>query len=360
MGLVLFATLVVVVLGVIFFITQNNTAAGYGTPAPDATCNTYEYNGEDAVNLVFFASEALTQEYVEYLFTVEPFAEYRPSFNVYYINKEVTCDTYKGIATLCHSKDLVMDAGACPHDYRIVLQDAGDLRSSAYQGTGSINTNHPMSVFIHEFAHLTVLADEEYEPARAHDSSVNCKQSCEEFTNADGCFEGCSEGDLFRSINNGVMRTLRTDELGSHNEFVIEEWLISISQDTAGLTGNAISAIEDCVEQEYFLITQNGRERVKGCSPQVSAKTSNLAVGKANNQDVFVWGYDPTLRTEGPGSGDEGLINDGQDGTFRDDSISIITVPLESGADALEIRDENGVVENEVSLAPIGSIACII
>jgi len=364
--LILFGVLAVVILGIIFVITSGPSTNIYPLPVPSSECNTLSYNGEDAIDLVFFANEENTQKYMDHLLETEPYNEFPNAFNVYYINQEVECEEYKGIAILCHSRELLQEAGACPHDFTIVLKEAGNLRSSAYQGVGSINTNHPMSVFTHELGHLFLSLDEEYLGGTPHINSINCKDACEEFTSSDGCYEGCSEGDLYRSIDNGVMRTLNTNEYGTHNENEMREWLTeNTGQQPSTITGSAVAEeIAECFSNTYIYVKADTKTReviekqlLIGCYPQITSGPNTAALIK-NENVVGGISYDPFLYTEAPGVQTED-INDRANGVYTDEPV-VLALSEEASPDALQLFSEQGDLEMEIQLSDLGGIPCVI
>jgi len=246
-------------------------------------CKTIAFNDEHALNLVFFSPEGDAREYSEYLLDSEPFKDYPNSFNFFYIDSyKPECELYKGIAIYCHSRELIKKAASCPYDYIAVLDEMeSKIRSSVYQNVMSINTNHPKSVFLHEFGHAFANLAEEYAPARIPRGSKNCKTKCGKFEGEiDGCFHECSNSGHHRSIENGVMRTLSTDDYGIYNDKIISELIEnSISKDSQ-ITGAVISeSFKDCKNKHYFMadvdykdgrFKSKGVSKHRGCSPNPS------------------------------------------------------------------------------------------
>ncbi len=179
-------------------------------------------------------------------------------------------------------KNLIKKAASCPHDYIVVLDEMdAKIRSSAYQNVMSINTKHPKSVFLHEFGHSFANLAEEYTPAKIPRGSENCQKSCDKFEGEGSCFKGCSNTNYYRSIENGVMRTLSTDDYGIYNDNLISELIEKSVPKDLQITGAAVSEFSNSCKNKYFSIvetayngekfTQIGQaELTAGCSPNPS------------------------------------------------------------------------------------------
>lgn len=244
-------------------------------------CNSLKFNGEEKINLVFFSTKEQAELYSETLFSTKPFSENQEVFNVFYIDSYIPdCKIYKDVALFCHSSELVKKSASCPNDFIFVLQDIPEsIRSSAYLNVGSLNTNHPKSVIIHEFGHLFANLAEEYVPAIPPFNSKNCVSKCSSFGEKENnCFEGCSKSSLFRSSENSVMRTLHSQEYGEFNSQLINSKINKYK--SSKITGSAINTISNCYEQTFLLvrgkshmgefsITSTSLE--SGCSPKISS-----------------------------------------------------------------------------------------
>ena len=223
------------------------------TQAVLENCNTLEFNSNQATNIVFFSGKEQAEEYKNFFQETAPFDKYKKAFNFYYIDSYTPkCELYQGIAILCHNKETIKKGASCPNDYLIVLEEhPTNIRSSSYENVMSINTNHPLSVLTHEFGHAFANLAEEYTPAKIPKGSENCAQECSDFGyETDGCYEGCSESTYQRSIANGVMRTLSSNEYGKLNEALIIGKIRKNSPTT--ITGKAIQEL--CEEKSYYLI----------------------------------------------------------------------------------------------------------
>ncbi len=186
-------------------------------------------SGEGKVNIVFLTDGVSTnnvEEYAEFLLNSKIFSENKEKFNFYYAG-EGDCELIEGIAIYCYSKELLKKSSVCPNDYIIVLADEPKkMRSSAYFNVMSININHDKNVILHEFGHVFANLADEYVPSIIPWGAKNCVKACdifEEYEVIEGCYEGCSEEDYFRSAENSVMRSLKTGDYGKLNEELIGE-----------------------------------------------------------------------------------------------------------------------------------------
>src|SRR3989344_5767232 len=175
-------------------------------------CKVARYVGENAINFVFFSTKEDALGYSDFLLKEKPF------------NK---------------------NADTCPNDYVVVLQEKeNSIRSSAYQGVMSLNKVHPLSVFNHEFGHVFAEFAEEYltDNTNLPRRAKNCVADCTEFEGLnEGCYLGCTRSDYYRSIENGVMRTLSVSNYGNFNENVLEERIEEdISSSFSQITGKFV------------------------------------------------------------------------------------------------------------------------
>ena len=78
---------------------------------------------------------------------------------------------------------------------------------------------------MHEFGHVFANLADEYVPSNIPWGAQNCANECGKFGKfgSTGCYLGCSEDDFYRSSENSVMRTLRTDEYGDVNTQIINK-----------------------------------------------------------------------------------------------------------------------------------------
>jgi len=244
----------ILVLGVIlFYITRTSEKVEIDLEK----CESIEYNGENNINVVFMSEKKAAENYIESLFKFEPFGQNRNKFNFYLIKDyQPECELYKGIALYCYSKDLVKKSGSCPNDYVVVVKElAKGVRSSAYMNVVSINSKHDDNVFAHEFGHVFANFAEEYTPAKIPKKSKNCVKSCNKFEGKENeCKGGCSKDSYFRSIDQGVMRTLKTNEFGSYNEYFIQKRIDESTKESSKITGNVVMDEEKCSKESYLLV----------------------------------------------------------------------------------------------------------
>jgi len=225
-------------------------------------CNSLIYNGENGINLVFISSKNAAESYSNSLFSLSPFKENPSAFNVYYIDAYTPeCEIYKGIALLCYSQEIIEKASSCPSDYIIVVkQEDSSIRSSSYMNVMSLNSAATKSVLAHEFGHALANLADEYTPAEIPRKSENCQSGCDKFANQDTCFQGCSKTDFYRSVENGIMKTLSSTSYGQFDESLLNT---KMSQKTSTITGSAISEPIDCSNQNYYLIEGNYSQQNK-------------------------------------------------------------------------------------------------
>jgi hypothetical protein len=341
---------------------------------------------EDAINIVFISDEDSARDYGNYLLESAPFSEFKDSFRFFNLDIDVDCEKYKGIAILCHSKDLIKKASSCPNDYIIVLKEEDSyLRSSAYQSVLSINTAHPFTVLLHEIAHaIAFLAEEYFVPAgKVPKNSLNCVEECDEGFGdlRDGCYQECTTGSHFRSIKLGVMRTLQTDQYGLFNEQIIRSRIVEDKEDASvfdkitgkivSITGSAIvdENYGDCINRKYYLgefkqkdgeLETVSEEIVRGCVGHGGSGNFKYNLRDSDGEIVLDKNFNPEIIfTSAPGT-EEDADGDAEtiDGdVFENEDEFIITVPVSSGTPTLEIEDENGNVIEEVK---IGREPCLV
>lgn len=312
------------------------------------TCNTLQFSSPNAINLVFFSTEAEATEYSEYLLNSEPFSEFSENFNVYFIDSFLPeCEIYRGVAFLCYSREVLRAAASCPNDYIYVLKDGdSSIRSSAYRNVISVNLRHPLSVILHETGHAMFNFAEEYIPGEIPPLSKNCQETCENFDGEiDGCFIGCSDNSHSRSVEAGVMRTLSSEDYGIYNDNLIRAEIERQSQiSESAITGNAISEIDDCKNSVHdSVIVENGeivgKIRTVGCPSE--------------NKNVVT----PYLFTDAPKKTNLEILE--MDGfTYIDPKIpTIVQIPEGETSTSLEVVDSEGkIVDKQVDLSKIQNI----
>ena len=294
-------------------------------------CKTIQKNSNNGIDIVFFAdNEKIVKEYTDYFLSVSPFDNYKDRFNFYYIGDYYPlCELYKGIALLCYSRDLIKKASSCPNDYIVVInsEEGEEIRSSSYMNVMSVNAKHPSSVIIHEFGHAFVNLAEEYVPAKIpRNSAGNCAADCNEFEGRnDGCYKGCSLAEYSRSVENGIMRTLRTDNYGIYNEMVVVNKIEKTTLADGVITGKAVGDVSnkgDCADEEYYSIelqVDNGEGGLSiadkdintGCFGESGSGDYSFAYVNDDGESFELGEFNPLdIRTDLPG---EEIGIDGED-----------------------------------------------
>ena len=303
-------SIIIVILLVIFIVISQVTSYSPTQKNNLEECNSLVYNGENAFNLLFYSNKQDAEKYSNYFFKTYPFSENKNTFNIYYIdNYQPKCELYRGIAILCYSKELIKKSASCPNDFIIVLKDEkSEIRSSSYMNVLSINSNHQLSVLSHEFGHAFGNFAEEYTPASIPKGSQNCQLSCESFgENKDGCFEGCSKDNAFRSIQSGVMRTLSTNIFGKYNDALLLSKINAKNKASITgnvITGNAINEENSCSEKNYYLIEATYKEDKinlisktleNGCFGENGEGPFTYKIIKEDNSEIPEKGFNPEL-----------------------------------------------------------------
>ena len=380
----LLGVMIIVLIGLIIY-----TVGGIGLSGVELEeCGVLQ-NNNGKINIVFFSEKKDAEKYVNYFLNFYPFVDFQNAFNFFYINSyKPKCELYKGIAILCYSRELIKKAGSCPNDYIVVLEDREQsLRSSSYVNVMSINSRQPLSVLAHEFAHVFANLAEEYVPAKIPRGAPNCPGDCSGFEGREnGCYDGCSETEKIRSIENGIMRTLRSKDYGSFNDvFIIgrineessgeeavgvspsEEPTINTFMDPL-IVGRAINdeGRADCSREKYYLIEGrlsdenievNSRSVEMGCIGDngyggfnydlIMKDGGSLKGGKFNPELIF---------TAAPGSDEEGLI-DGD--VFVSDRNFLLRIPIIENSRELEIMADE-ILLGSINLYDIGGRACLL
>jgi len=349
---------IAIIIVLLFFISESS----FQSPTNLEECKTAAFNGENKVNLVFFATKENTQKYSNFFLQTSPFNKNKDSFNFYYIDSyEPECEIYQEQAILCKEKEITQKAASCPHDFIVVVKDLDDssLRSSAYKNIISLNSKHQSSVLTHEFGHVFANLADEYIPAIIPKGSKNCASSCDNFPeNIDGCFQGCSKDNYYRSIDKGVMRTLSTNNYGALNENIISEKIPK--QNT--LTGQATSDLNtECSEQEYYLIkgfVKNSKIEIqqqtieKGCAPSI---TSGDYIYKITGEKTLEGNFNPKLIFTDAQKLNEQEI---QGAVFEYEGEFYLSIPKVNKADTIEILDNNQQQIQQVNFEELSSFPC--
>lgn len=346
--------ILVIILGILNF-SQVQTSAEIKNLEQ---CNILEFNGEEKLNLVFFGTEKESRDYTDYFLESSPFDKYKESFNFYFIDDfKPSCEFYKGKAILCNSRELMRKAASCPHDYIIVLKDEPkQIRSSSYKNVMSINTQHPKSVLLHEFGHGFANLAEEYTPAKIPRGSKNCVSDCSKFNGKiNDCSQECSKSNYYRSVSEGVMRTLTTDNFGIFNENLIIELIKkAVPQTKNSITGNVINTYTDCSKQEYAIVdispgNAKALEKGLGCSPKNSG-AGEFSYDLNGEKNTF----SPTIFTEFQQEDSPVITGDSEER----DSFSLL-VPFESNEQQIKIFDSEGNLYAKTGFGETGRTLCL-
>jgi hypothetical protein len=333
------------------------------SPADLETCKIIQQPEKGTINIVFFSSKENAEKYTKSLLDISPLDENKEQFNIYYINDFVpNCEIYKGMALLCYNRELIKKASSCPNDYIIVIKDEGSsIRSSAYMNVMSINYKNHLTVLAHEFGHVFANLAEEYTPAKIPRGSENCVSTCEKFEGeTNGCFQGCSEANYYRSIDRGIMKTLTSKNYGIFDKNIILEKINKELMLSPKFTGNAIKIL-DCSEEEYYLI--------KGLynTGEVFIQDKTIERGCLGKNGVGGLEYNLILKDDTAFQKEEfnpeliftdiqGEIEiDGE--TYESDKEFFLKIPIIENSKTLEISKEDKLI-TEINLQDLGSRPC--
>jgi len=229
--LVLIIIIIVVILLIVIFVVFNILKPLSSSPVVEGNCEVIATNeGNNKIEIVFLTDEVSKKEvkkYADYLVDSEPFLGNKEKFNIYYAG-DANCEILKGEFLFCYSKELLKKSSVCPNDYIIVLtNEKSSIRSSAYLDVISLNINHNKNVLLHEFGHIFGNLADEYVPSVLPRGAKNCARECDKFGdyNIEECYEGCTKSNYYRSSDNSVMRTLRTDDYKELNTLLLKEIL---------------------------------------------------------------------------------------------------------------------------------------
>ncbi|MBT3416551.1 hypothetical protein HON86_01460 [Candidatus Woesearchaeota archaeon] len=271
--------IIIIVSTFTFLIFKDNFSTGVRSPSqPLPGCVEMKNDGNyaESIDIVFLADNfenldkfrKISDEMVKSFFETTPYDEYKDRFNFFRIEKldnDYNCDyNYGGDAIVCKPGNIKRAAASCPNDYPIVLVDVSGiqklfqhLRSSAWMGTASLNSDDDPLVFTHEFAHLFADFADEYEFEGDVDwSAPNCDSdlsSCSKFDIVDDheCILGCVNRDHARSIHTGIMRDYwKSKVYGNYNEAILRE---IIEEDSRPQTSELQKSPLNYVELQYSM-----------------------------------------------------------------------------------------------------------
>jgi hypothetical protein len=355
---IIFISVFIVALALTAFFTAKKLSNS-PTESELEQCNTLQYNGKNKESIVFLSERNKAEKYMNSLFKVSPFDKNKENFNFYQIDYQPDCENYKGIAILCYSKQVLKKAGSCPADYIVVLKDQpSNIRSSSYMNVISLNQNNNENVFTHEFGHAFANLADEYVPAQIPKGSKNCQRSCDGFNGIGECSLGCSEEKRFRSINQGIMKTLSSSSFGAFNEEIINSKISRSSK----ITGNVIQTSTNCGKEEYYLI--EGKLNAEG----INILSKSIEIGCVGNNGAgpfsynLILGNQQVIKTEE--FNPEMIFTDQVEtlslsgGPVISEKSFLLKIPIIENSDKLEIINEE--IKTNVSLKDIGARPCII
>ena len=354
-ALIMLAVAALIIVIALLFVKQT-----YLAPVSLDECKVLKYSGEGKPSVVIFSDNQIAQEYMNFFFSIKPYDKNKDKFNFYYIDSyEPNCDIYQGVALLCYSRELIKKAASCPNDYIVVIGKGNEgLRSSSYMNVISIVYGTRMTVFSHEFGHAFANFADEYTPASIPKNSKNCVPDCGSFGEGkEGCFEGCSRDDYFRSIDAGIMSTLDSMTYGKFDENII----ISKIRESAGITGSAVLANRDCSKETYILLDGNysdgkmsilGRSVERGCVGGNGAGGFGYSVTKEDGSIIKGGEFNPELIFTDSLNGSKMA-----GGTTAREGAFLLKVPVIENSKSLEISSEGQTIA-EVNLKDVGARPC--
>jgi len=366
--------LIIILIPILIFVSIKFSVKTSPQPTSINDCKTLTFNGKDKTNILFISSKNDGERYRDFFLSTPPYDENKDSFNFYYIDSyDPECEIYQGIAVLCKGKELIKRASVCPNDFIIAIKnlDDGSIRSSTFNNIISINSKHPLTVLTHEFAHAYANLADEYAPATIPAGSRNCVTSCDKFPkDIDGCFDSCSDSSHFRSIENGLMRTLSSNDYGIFNKKLILEIIKRNNPSTTG-TGSAISdPSQDCSAQSYYLIegyTKNDILTINSVTIQPNCASTTLYGdyhyeiinnGQITETKSF---YANRLFIEGPSSNsaaDPGTIEGG--GLVPYEGEIYFTIPYSNNMEEIRIVDNENNLVRSIQVKELNSQPCLI
>ncbi|MFH1290738.1 MAG: hypothetical protein ABIH92_05000 [Nanoarchaeota archaeon] len=349
--------LVSLLISIASIIILNRGASASPPSATLSECTTHVDNGPDSIKIVFISDEETTQEYLNYLLSIEPFDEKKDKFSFFSINEEGSCKLYRSIALLCNDGNTKKIAAACDHDYVVTVNDkqSKSIRSSSIGKFVSVNRKQAFSVLVHELSHSIFNFAEEYksaENANPPRGSVNCQDSPEGFEEFEGGYDGtykeCTNSELYRSHENSIMRTLQSNTLGLFNQNRAgEEIERQTSKKISPITGFATQEDSSCLNQEYILV--EGKRLEDGT---IEITSTEKAIGCAGSPDEFgVLDYTVTsdsneIILSGKSLPEVIFTTDDSEDTITSPSYEnnefMIAIQETEQADTLEITDEEG------------------
>lgn len=342
LAIFLFVLSGLVILGAVVYVQAARLSA---SPILPDSCEVLA-QGSGEINVLFMGEKKTAERYADYISSVSPFDEFNDKASYYYLNYKPECTLYKGIAILCDSADLHIAAASCPHDYIIISESRErSVRSSTKGNIISINSNLPDSVIIHELGHAVAhLAEEYINNQNPPSDSKNCASLCSNFGDS-GCFTGCSQTFLSRSIENGVMKTLDNDNYGDFDASLIRKKLSSFSSSSL-LSGLATSPLTDCADRSYVLVSgrqNNGKIEVSstelrdGCAP-------NSGTGSDSYSIVYPESKSDSVQVSLSEVFTDGLDGEDLSGEIVQDQEFSLAIPVTNHAESIDLSSGTSLV----------------
>lgn len=220
-------SIIIVFLAIILILSILLSMYFYNQPSTKITssCQIIQYSEGKKINIVYLTQNLSTSDVkksISSFLSTPPFSQNKDKFNFYYAGS-ANCKIVEDYI-FCYSKDTIKQSSLCPNNYIIILSSQNsDIRSSAYLNLISLNINSPDSTLVHEFGHIFGNLADEYIPSQIPSGSKNCNNKCQFLYNISACFPGCSKNDYYRSSEDSVMRSLKTNNYQKLNTLLINE-----------------------------------------------------------------------------------------------------------------------------------------
>ncbi len=326
-------------------------------------CNVINYNPESDFNIVFVGSLEESNKYAKHLFQTPPHVHYKSSINIFNVPREPGYELYKGIAVLAN-KETIKLAAACPNPDVVValVKEGREIRASTLGNRITLNDAIPqLSVWSHEMGHYYGLQEEYIADSKsaAKNKDPNCKKDPAEFDIYDEMLQGCTNPNLYRSVD-GVMKTLSSDYYGKFNEREIISKIEEEIKNGAEITGRAIDISNECADQKFILldVNENKIEVYPGCRIDNAKSAADQFKYQLfqDGQIIVDNSLSTALYTDNQEHGQETISGETYDATDR----LLITLPYPPQGDTIRILDSVGNIISESSLQEAGALTCAV
>ena len=189
------------------------------------------YIGDDYLSSDLAAFASTADNFKNKLLFIKPFDLQKSKINLWRIDNTQDLGCYyncNNIARLicCNNTAVYNAAAACPYDEILVI-----VNNSTYGGSGgsySVSYKGNSMVMVHELGHSFANLYDEYWTAGVSSGGLiplafkpNCDNAagCPRWAGTPGtvCLLGCEYDNWYRSINNGIMRTISSTDFGIVN-----------------------------------------------------------------------------------------------------------------------------------------------